>query len=144
MKMQALTMIFGAWLGVAGISNTDNVEERAVKSIVTEFIAAGDAQDVERLEAVLHDQYRVIWNNPEKGVSPIDRATYLDLIGKKAIGGDKREVKFEEVTMIQSVNATVRAISEGEKATFYHDFHLVKVGSDWKLVNDLFYMIPKG
>ncbi|HAA10870.1 MAG TPA: hypothetical protein DCE41_03895 [Cytophagales bacterium] len=144
MKMQALTMIFGAWLGVAGISNTDNAEERAVKSVVTEFIAAGDAQDVGRLEAVLHDQYRVIWNKPAEGVSPIDRTTYLDLIGKKAIGGDKRKVKFDEVTMIQGINANVRAITEGEKATFYHDFHLVKVGGNWKLVNDLFYMVPKG
>lgn len=145
MKIQSMILLFGAWLGVTGVQATTNDDARALKATVTEFIAAGDAQDVDRLAAILHTDYRVIWNNPTDGkVSVIDRATYLDLIGKKVIGGDTRTVTFEEVSLIQGVNANIRAMSVGEKATFYHDFHLVKVAGTWTLVNDLFYMVPKG
>ena len=139
--LKTMILMAGSWLGVAMMVHS---EEKEVKTVVQQFIAGGDHQSVDELEPLLHAQFRVIWNNTaEAKVSPLDRAAYLDLIGKKVIGGDSRKLTVERVVIHKGVNATVLAKSVGEKATFYHSFGLVNTAAGWQLVADLMYMEAK-
>lgn len=117
----------------------------AVTGAIEQFVQAGDRQNAEHLEKLLHPDYRVVWNMPDKGTTTVlDRATYLTMIREKKIGGDDRQLTIESVEMIEGGNALVRTVLHGEKADFNSLFSLVqdKTGS-WLLVQDQVYMLVR-
>ncbi len=130
--MIALAVAFTSFEGSAQLANHDLVQ------VVTQFVKAGDAQDVSSLKEVIHDSYRIIWNDlNEKVVKVVDRATYLQLIGAKKFGGDTREIHIEGIALRGETNAVVRVRLEGEKADFWSFLSMVKTGGKWLIVEDL-------
>lgn len=116
-------------------------DEKQIQKIVESFVKAGDKQDVSGLESVLHDNYRIVWNDTNAGeIKTLDRATYLHLIGEKKFGGDKRSIRFDKIEIINESNATVKVFLDGEKADFSSFLSLVKDQDGWKLVQDLVMM----
>ena len=121
-------------------------DQTSVQQTVTEFLAAGDAQDVGRLEAVMDPTYRVTINQfmGGEGVTVIDRAGYLGMIAAGKLGGKPRSVTFSSIEVVGNV-AHVRAMLASDELNFDSHFTLAKdkVGV-WMVVTDAPFVTPKG
>ena len=114
-------------------------DAKAIEKVIEDFSKAGDQQDAEKIATLLHDSYRVIFNRAfgSQDLMIIDRQAYLDMLAAKKIGGDKRKVTIDQLSISDHI-ATVRAVLEGEKATLTSYFNLAKVpDGSWKLVSDM-------
>lgn len=120
--------------GIAGLSQA-----------IEQFTLAGDEQNAAALEALLHADYRVVWNQLDKGtLIALDRAAYLQMIKDKKFGGDKRSVHIESIQWIDGGNALVKATLRGAKADFESLFSLVKnQKGEWLIVQDQVFMAVK-
>ncbi len=102
------------------------------------YANAGDIQDASKMGKVLHDGFRVVWNDPaKKTVSLISKTDYMQLLEAKKIGGDKRKVIIESIDISEGVNASVRVTLDGEKGDFWNLLSLVKVDGKWLIAQDL-------
>lgn len=115
----------------------------AVEQTLLTYLQAGDEQDADALAKTMHDSYRVLLNDPNKGsVSTFDKATYLDLAKKGVIGGIAREVDILSLDIYQGLNAHVKTHLHSEKADFYNYYSLVKTDGKWWVVQDMLMMVP--
>ena len=113
-------------------------EINSIRGVVEVYAKAGDEQDVKAIEKVMHDGFRVVWNDPGKNtVSLISKADYVQLLGAKKIGGDKRKVIIESIDISEGINASVRLTLDGEKGDFWNLLSLVKVNGEWLIAQDL-------
>ncbi len=113
-------------------------EVNAIREVVESYSKAGDNQDTKAIEAVLHDGFRVVWNDPAKNtVSLISKTDYVQLLGAKKIGGDRRKVIIESIDISEGINASVRVVLDGEKGDFWNLLSLVKHEGKWLIAQDL-------
>lgn len=113
-------------------------EQKAVRAALNEFLAAGDAQNVARLETVLDPTYRIVINQfmGGEGVSVISRETYLQMIGDGKLGGTPRTVDIKSVEVVGNL-AHVRALLSSSELNFNAHYTLAKdKAAKWKLVAD--------
>lgn len=137
-------LLFMIMLG--GNALTGNAQEGidALAQAIEQFVKAGDEQNVQALEGLLHTNYRIVWNNPEKGtLTVLDRETYLTMIRDKKIGGDQRVIHVESIELIAGGNALVKTRLKGEKANFQSLLSFVKKDEAWLLVQDQVFMQAK-
>ena len=130
---KSLLFLMGMGLFAVAAAQTEN----EIKKVVTSYAGAGDRQDVEVIKALLHDQHRLVWNDGTKAPFILDKSGYVAKIETKEWGGDKRKVSIEAVENFDGVNATVKAILDGEKAQMRSIFSLVKVEGEWKIIEEL-------
>lgn len=136
--MKGITFFLMIMLSTTLFSHAQEAEEKAIKEVVTSFIAAGDAQDAEQMDALLDTHYRVVMNRlfGSAEVSVLPRNVYLEKIRTKEFGGDKRELSFEEM-ILNGRLASVKVRTTGEKMSMVSLLTLVKDGEgNWKLVED--------
>lgn len=115
--------------------------QKQIEKTVKQFVKGGDQNDISILDDVLHANHRVAFNDLKSNqLKILDRATYLKLIENKSFGGDKRSITFESIDIYDGITATVKAKFVGSKATFYNYLSLVKIGDDWKIVQDLTFL----
>ncbi|MEL6546778.1 MAG: nuclear transport factor 2 family protein [Myxococcota bacterium] len=121
-------------------SGSDHAAAEAVKS----FAAAGDRRDLEALDRVLHDEFRVsfVVKGTEKA-SVMSKSDYLGLAEAKKLGGDTRALKVLNVD-VQDNLAFVRVRLVGKKATFESVQTVLKNGEDWKILGETVLFAPKG
>jgi len=113
-------------------------EINSIREVVEIYAKAGDMQDASKMGKVLHEGFRVVWNDPaKKTVSLISKADYMQLIEAKKIGGDKRKVIIESIDISEGINASVRVTLDGEKGDFWNLLSLVKVDGQWLVAQDL-------
>jgi len=113
-------------------------EQTAVKTTLTEFLAAGDDQDADRLAVVLDPTYRIMINQfmGGDGVTVIDRASYLGMIEQKKLGGTPRSVEWKSIEVVGNL-AHVRALLASTEMSFDSQFILAKdKAGSWRLVSD--------
>lgn len=116
-------------------------EAKSIETTVKNYILGGDLQDVQLLEQVMHDNYRVIINDTQENtIKELNKSTYLDFIAKKVFGGDPRAFEIESIEISKNLNATVKLKMTSSKAIFYSQFSLVKQNEKWWLIQDLAYM----
>ncbi len=88
----------------------DSSMEKEIKDVVIAFVKAGEERNVSAYDQLLHEDFRVIANRyptPDK-TSIIPAASYIALITKKVIGGNKLSVVFKDID-IADHSATVLA-----------------------------------
>ena len=113
-------------------------EVNSIRAVVQAYAEAGDHQDVSALELVLHESFRVVWNDPDKNtVNLISKADYVQLLGAKKIGGDKRKGIIESIDISEGIKASVRVVFDGEKCIFWNLLSLVKHDGKWLIAQDL-------
>lgn len=118
-------------------------EATAVEETLLAYLKAGDEQDEKGLSTTMHENYRVLLNDPSKGtVSTFDKATYIGLAKKGVIGGIAREVDILGLDIYQGLNAHVKTHLHSEKADFYNYYSLVKTDGKWWVVQDMLMMVP--
>ncbi|MFK7926157.1 MAG: nuclear transport factor 2 family protein, partial [Bacteroidia bacterium] len=140
MKFTAITALLSLLMGLGLMSfvQSETSTEKAIRKVIETFVKGGDQQDVSMLEGVLHESYRVVWNDPANGkVSVLDRATYLSFVEQKKFGGDTRELKIESISLQNEANASVKLFLDGKAADFKGLVSLVKADGKWQLVQDL-------
>ena len=118
-----------------GITGNDSEE---VAAAVKAFVKHADKQDLTKMDALLHKEYRTVVNRlfGSEEVSIMDKSTYLSLMKEGKVGGDKRKVKIGEIKIIGN-NAMVEATFTGEKLVFETFLQLAKdVSGEWKIISD--------
>lgn len=137
MKTTILTSLLAYFTFDISISPSDT--ERAIKEVVMEFMEAADAQDVERMEAVLDPDYRIVMNQlfgSDKTVI-MNRETYLQKINSNELGGDHRSAVFRDM-LVNGHSATVLVLFKGEKRSFTSLLTLIQdARGTWKLISDV-------
>ncbi len=117
----------------------DSQDLTKIGETVRAFSLSGDQQDVGRLDALLHPQFRAVVHRAmgSADLSLMDKATYLQLMRDKKIGGDNREVHILQVDVMNNV-AQVRAIFQGKVLRFNTYISLVKLeNGNWQIVGDM-------
>ena len=136
MSNQILFLFSVLIMGVL-VSNLEASAESEIKEKINQFVKAGDEQEPSSLEGILHPDYRITFAFPgETKVTILSREMYLQMLKDKKLGGTKRSIKIEEVT-IRGNTALVRAKLESEVMRFSIFFSFINVGEGWKLISDL-------
>lgn len=111
----------------------------AVKSAVRQWAAAADRQDADAAAQWMADEFRIVGNRlfGSPDVTTTDKATYLQLLRDKKLGGLPRTLKFKAVT-VYGANASVTLEMQSSALRFESFIQLIQ-GADgnWRLVADL-------
>ena len=138
MKKVKLTMLLMSLVTVFNV-NAQKAEIEAIKSVITKFSAAGDANNADKLTMCLDDNYRIVMNQlfGSKDVNVMPKSVYIEKIAAKEFGGDQRKVNIENVT-VNGNTACAFVKLEGKKMTTKSFITLVKhADGRWKLVSDM-------
>ena len=117
-----------------------------IEDAIKRFMRGGDESDTALLDAVLHDQFRVIVNQGVLGAETLrvlDKPAYLKMIADKKYGGVPRSVRIASVSSAGSVAAAeVRTSSVRSDMTSF--LHVVKDGDgNWQIIGDTPFPVPK-
>lgn len=126
-------LFFIAW---SSIASSDN--ESAVKKTILDFSKAGDANNTEKLDKILHSDYRIIMNRlfGSKEVSIMNKAQYIKKIESKEWGGDKRVVNVETIIFNENSASAIVAY-KGEKMSWKSIIHLVNSeNNEWLIISE--------
>ncbi len=121
-----------AMLTLGHRSNTPNTEDQ-VKKVVEDFILATDEQNAEKLAATLNDkamQYVIFGPN----LLTFTKQEYVDQIKAKKVGGQPREVKFQEMLLSDEAVATVQLTATSSVIRFHYQVTLLKNQEQWQIV----------
>lgn len=128
------------------VATTASSERPIIEEVIKRFMQGGDESDTTLLDAVLHDQFRVVVNQGVLGAEALrtlDKPAYLNMIAAKKYGGVPRSVHIAYVAAAGSV-AAAEVHTSSVRSDITSFLHLVK-GSDgdWKLVGDTPFPVPK-
>lgn len=119
--------------------NFNATHEQQIREVVTNFAAYGDQQNADAMDALLDPGYRAVLNRlfGSKEVNFLDKATYLQMLRDKKLGGDQRQVTIHSVDITNN-NAVVKAEFIGQKMTLITFMLLTKTeAGEWKIVVDM-------
>src|SRR5690606_16926989 len=114
-------------------------EIERIKQAIADFVKGGDNSDVELLEKVLHKDFRVASNGfmGTKGVTIIDKETYLSNIKNGVFGGQPRTLIIENIDEDGTI-ASVKIRMESSVNNFISYNSLVlDTDNEWKIINNL-------
>lgn len=131
-------LLAGALLAPMGAAQAGRLdpEVTALKAAVTSFKDAGEVQDVAAAGEVLHADFRVLFSwTHESGVTILDRAGYLGLLGSKKIGGTEGALTFGAVSVRDELAQAAATIQRSD-ARFDSTFTLIKGEGGWQIVQE--------
>lgn len=116
----------------------DSAMSIQIKDKVVEFANAIELRDVNQLEKLLHENFRVVANQypTEDKLSILSKEVYLSLIKSNKIGGTKYHVKFDYVS-VENHSATVITKFQGAKSNMYLTLLLIQNGKEWQIIEDM-------
>lgn len=110
-----------------------------VRKVIERFVKAGDARNIDQLDTVLHDHFRVVANQlmGSAAVNVISKEQYLSLMREGKLGGDSRTLDIQSLDVIGK-NASAKVKITGKTLTFESFYHLIQNNEGhWQLVQDL-------
>lgn len=137
MDKSILFALFGLLLSACATAQSG--EENQVKETIKAFSNAGDFNDVNTLENLLDNNYRIVMNQlfGSTEVAVVPKAVYLEKIKSKEWGGDSRDLTIENV-LVNGNTASAKVTFKSEKMTFISILILIKnKEGQWKLISDL-------
>lgn len=114
-------------------------ERAAVKKTINAFATAADTRDIEGMDRILDENFRVVMNRlfGSDKVSILNKDAYITMLREKKLGGDKNEVAIHAVE-IEGNNAYASTTFTGNKLTMKLYLHLVRSeAGTWHIVDDL-------
>lgn len=136
MKQLILTLTLLMTMAQAQAKNDDKAQ---VAQTVESFAKAAEDQSTSEMDLLLDDNFRVVMNQlfGSDKVTVMDKATYLNMLGEKKLGGDKAVVKTESIN-VNGNNAVVNTVFKSDKMSMRLYLLLAKdVSGIWKIVSDL-------
>ena len=136
-------MKFLCYFGLALIGtiplNAQNAPQ--IQQIIEQYNKGGETNDVMLLDSLLGESFRIVLNDTkEELIKVLDRATYLDLIGKKIFGGETRILDFTSIDEQGSLTATVTVTQKGSTNNFRNYLSLVNHKGNWQIIQALVYI----
>lgn len=121
-------------------------DRELIEDAIKRFMRGGDESDAPALQAVLHEQFRVVVNQGVLGgenLRTVDKATYLNMISAKKWGGVPRTVNIVSISIANTIAAAeVKTSSVRSDITSF--LHLVKEkDGQWLVVSDTPFPVAK-
>lgn len=125
----------GKTYNIMNIKNDGKAEQALLN-----YLKAGDESNVTILDQLTYKNYRVIYHDIAKGeISEINKAVYLDLIGKKVFGGTPRMVEILSKNSSNNTTASFKVKTTSSGGTFISYFSLIRYQNEWLVLQDLIY-----
>ncbi len=112
-------------------------DQEAAEECVTQFVQGADQRDLKKIDAALHNHFRVMIHSSNEEVQIIDKAQYLSLIKEEKIGGTPRTFSVEQIDVYGAKTAKIKAKLSSGEMNFHSYYSLIKVNGNWKIVQDL-------
>ena len=114
-------------------------EDDKIKQAITNFVKGGDNSDIELLDKVLHENFRVTNNGfmGISGVTIIDKKGYLDKIKNGIFGGLPRKMKIEELDHDGIIASVKLRIESSENDFVSYNSLVLDSDNKWKIINNL-------
>ena len=105
----------------------------------------GDNSDTTVLDNVLHKDFRVTNNGfmGTKGVTIIDKETYLSNIKKGVFGGLPREMTIISLDSSETIASVKLQLESDENSFISYNSLVLDIDNEWKIINNLAVVQPK-
>lgn len=107
-----------------------------IKRVILQQLEGSAARDVPKMKAVMHDDFRIVINDKVKGPFILDLATMMGMYEQGRFGGEVKPIEMVTMDVVSDLNAIVKVRELGAKATFHWYITLVKMGGDWKIIEE--------
>ena len=110
-----------------------------IKQTIIDFVKGGDNSDIELLDRVLHQNFRVTNNGfmGTPGVTIIDKKEYLNKIKSGIFGGLPRQMKIEEIDQSGIIASVKLRIESSENDFISYNSLVLDTDNEWKIINNL-------
>ncbi len=136
-KIKLISLLMGL-LSITTSCLAQNDDTASVEAVIHEFSKAGDDSNIEKIDTLLDDNFRIIMNRMfgSKKVGILPKSGYLKKIKTKEWGGYSRTTTIENI-VINGNSASAKVTHVSKKATMISLVILIQDGSNnWKLVSD--------
>lgn len=116
-----------------------------INQAIVNFVKGGDNSDVQLLDKVLHDDFRVTNNGfmGIPGVTIIDKQKYLSNIKEGIFGGLPRTMIIESIDQSDSIAMVKLRLESAENYFVSYNSLVLDTDNEWKLINNLAVVEPK-
>lgn len=132
-----ISLLLLSLISVVSAFGQTEKEKQSIADAVKSYASLGDQQDHSGLQSLLHDQHRLVWHDGTKAPFIAGKSDYIEKIKSKEWGGDPRKVTIKSVESFDGVNASVKAVLDGQNSEMRSLFSLIKVDGDWKIIGEL-------
>ena len=110
--------------------------EKQIEQTITDFIKGGDNSDTELLDKVLHEEFRTANNNylDSRGISMVNKETYLQNIKDKVFGGTPREMIIEQIDKTGTIAFAKLQLKSTTKHFFTYVSLLYDENKNWQII----------
>lgn len=116
-----------------------------IEQAIIDFVKGGDNSDTTVLDNVLHKDFRVTNNGfmGTKGVTIIDKETYLSNIKKGVFGGLPREMTIISLDSSETIASVKLQLESDENSFISYNSLVLDIDNEWKIINNLAVVQPK-
>ena len=116
-----------------------------IEQAIIDFVKGGDNSDTTVLDNVLHKDFRVTNNGfmGTKGVTIIDKETYLSNIKKGVFGGLPREMTIISLDSSETIASVKLQLESDENSFISYNSLVLAIDNEWKIINNLAVIQPK-
>lgn len=110
-----------------------------IEQAITNFVKGGDHSDVQLLDTVLHQDFRVTNNGfmGTAGVTIIDKQKYLSNIKEGIFGGLPRTMIIESIEVAETIAMVKLRLESAENDFVSYNSLVLDTDKEWKLINNL-------
>lgn len=114
-------------------------QREKINQAITHFVKGGDTSDVQLLDKVLHNDFRVTNNGfmGIPGITIIDKQKYLSNIKEGIFGGLPRKMIIESIDESDSIAMVKLRLESAENYFVSYNSLLLDTDEEWKLINNL-------
>ena len=110
-----------------------------IKQAITNFVKGGDNSDIDMLDKVLHNEFRITNNGfmGTKGVTIIDKQKYLANIKEGIFGGLPRIMTIESIDENETIATVKLRLESTENHFISYNSLVLDIDNQWKIINNL-------
>ena len=114
-------------------------QREKINQAITHFVKGGDTSDVQLLDKVLHNDFRVTNNGfmGIPGITIIDKQKYLSNIKEGIFGGLPRKMIIENIDESDSIAMVKLRLESAENYFVSYNSLILDTDNEWKLINNL-------
>lgn len=114
-------------------------QREKINQAITHFVKGGDTSDVQLLDKVLHNDFRVTNNGfmGIPGITIIDKQKYLSNIKEGVFGGLPRKMIIESIDESDSIAMVKLRLESAENYFVSYNSLILDTDDEWKLINNL-------
>jgi hypothetical protein len=114
-------------------------KKEKINQAINHFVKGGDTSDVQLLDKVLHDDFRVTNNGfmGTPGITIIDKQKYLSNIKEGIFGGLPRKMIVESIDESDSIAMVKLRLESAENYFVSYNSLVLDTDNKWKLINNL-------